>query len=75
MKSITFSTPERACARVSYSSVKIARNIIGRVQVIKMWSEDGAKRSRKDYFLAVKKLTIPVGFDKKCSGKCGAFCL
>ena len=39
----------------------------------KMWSEDGAKRSRKDYFLVVKKLTIPVGFDRKCSGKCGAF--
>ena len=41
----------------------------------KMWSEDGAKRSRKDYFLVVKKLTIPVGFDRKCLGKCGAFWL
>ena len=38
-----------------------------------MWSEDGAKRSRKDDFLVVKKITIPVGFERKCAGKCGAF--
>ena len=38
-----------------------------------MWSGDGAKRSRKDYFLGVKKFTIPVGINRKCFGKCKAF--
>ena len=31
-----------------------------------------SKRSRNDDFLVVKKITIPVGFDRKCCGKCVA---
>ena len=38
-----------------------------------MWRADGAKRSRNDYFLVIKKLTSPMGFDRKCLGKWVSF--